>query len=145
MTVSVLPPACLRWSVMTQCDWKAARAGCSERLAGKQRLQDRYTPHHRIRKQQLKSLEGELKINNKAEFDGLPNQEQRWGQLSLNWCFSKLQTVTYYCIIKSMGRTQHLEKKRKEKKDQRMVPSILKINTIFETFLKFTQTYMHTL
>lgn len=26
-----------------------------------------------------------------------------------------------------------------------MVPSILKINTIFETFLKFTQTYMHML
>ena len=32
-----------------------------KRPAGKERLEDRYTPHHRIRKQQLKSLEGELK------------------------------------------------------------------------------------
>lgn len=43
-----------------------------------------------------------MKENNKGEFDGLPNQDQETVQLSLNLCFSKLQTVTHLCIIKSI-------------------------------------------
>lgn len=43
-----------------------------------------------------------MKDNNKGEFDGLPSRDQETLQLSLNLCFSKLQTVAHLCIVKSI-------------------------------------------
>lgn len=43
-----------------------------------------------------------MKANNKGEFDGLPHPELETAPISLNLCFSKLQTMTHLCSRKSI-------------------------------------------